>query len=250
LSNAELLTIFSLAEVAFPRLTAASLRGVTALDEELRLNLRSMLLMTAPISAGLLCFGTPLARVLFERGQFDSDATTAVATILACFAPEMFCMGFFALFWRTLAARRRMRALLWTSVGAMVLNAVLDNVLMRLFGSNGIALATSSVTTLFAVFLGLLVRREGVRLLAPGDAPYALRVVGSAAVMGGAVLGWSTAFERFFDLQREATRLIESGGGLVLGASVYALMLHVLGIRVVPEVLGRMARAAQGWRRG
>ncbi|HZM69438.1 MAG TPA: lipid II flippase MurJ [Candidatus Cryosericum sp.] len=249
-SNAELLAIFSLAEVAFSRLTAASLRATAALEEEVRLNLRSMILMTAPIAAGCLVFGTPLARLLFERGQFGPDATAAVARILACFAPEVLFMGFFAIFWRTLAALRRTWTMVWTSLGAMAANAVLDAILMRRFGSSGIALATSIVTMLFAVVLGILVRRNGVRLLAPGDALYGVRVVVSAVIMAAAVGGWTMAFEGTADLSSEPARLLETGGGLALGALVYAAMLHLLGIRVVTEVLGRMARATGGWGRG
>lgn len=250
LSNAEQLTIFSLAEVAFSRLAAASQRGVRALEEELHLNLRPMLLLTAPISAGCLAFGTPLARLLFERGEFGADDTLGVAGILACLAPEMLFMGYFALFWRVLAARRRTRAIVWTSVGAMALNSALDYVLMKSFGSRGIALATSGVTTTFTVILGLLVRREGVRLFAPGDGLYAIRVLASAAVMAGAVHGWTIVCSRQLELQTEASRFVETGGGLLLGALVYAGALHAAGIRVVPQALGRMARAAALWKRG
>jgi putative peptidoglycan lipid II flippase len=250
LSNAELLTIFSLAEVAFARLTAAVQKGGTALEEELRLNLRSMLLLTAPISAGCLVFGVPLSRLLFERGQFDAGATAGVARILACFAPEMLFMGFFALFWRVLAARRRTRALVAISLGAIGLNSVLDYVLMRPFGSSGIALATSGVTTLFAVLMGLQLRREGVRLIAPGDGRYVLCVAGAAAIMAATVWGWATACESLLDPQSETVRLVETGGGLLLGALVYAGVLHAFGVRMVAETLGRMSRSASGWWRG
>jgi putative peptidoglycan lipid II flippase len=245
-SNAELLAIFSLAEVAFSRLTSAALRATAALEQEVRLNLRSMVLLTAPITAGCLVFGTPLARLLFERGQFGPDATAGVARILACFAPEMLFMGFFAIFWRTLAALRRTWTMVWTSLGAMALNAVLDAILMRRLGSVGIALATSLVTTVFALVLGFLVRRRGVRLFAPGDALYYVRVLLSAAVMGAAVYGWTMAFEGASDLGGEPARLLETGGGLALGALVYAVMLHLLGIPVVKEVLERVARLTAG----
>jgi len=249
LNNAELLTTFSLAEVAFPRLTAASVRGREALEEELRLNLRYMILLTAPISAGCLVFGSPLARLLFERGEFGPDSTAAVAMILACFAPEILFMGYFAIFWRVLVARRRMRTVICTSIGTMGLNATLDYVLMRWLGIGGIALATSLATMLLALILGLLVRREGLRITAPGDASHAARVATSAALMGAAVFGWSVAFERAFDVGGDAARLVEVGGGLALGALVYAGLLSLLGIREIPEVVGRMARMAADWRR-
>ena len=239
-SNAEYLTIFSLAEVAFARFAAADRRGGEALEDELRLNLRYMLLLAAPIAAGCLGFGTPLARTLFERGEFGPDSTSAVARILACLAPEIVFMGYFACFWRLLFARRRLLSLVWTSVGAMALNGALNAVLMRPLGISGIALATSCVTAMFSVILGLLVRREGLRIFGPGDLLYALRVILGAAFMGGVVFVWSVAFERTFDVRMEPVRLAEVAGGLILGALSYALALQAQGIRAVPEAFQRL----------
>jgi putative peptidoglycan lipid II flippase len=250
IANAELLTIFSLAEVAFPRFSAAAHRGAEALAEELRLYLRSMLLITAPIASGCLAFGAPLARLLFERGEFDPESTAAVARILACLSPEVLFMGYFAVFWRLLLAKRRMSAIVWTSLGAMALNAILNALLMKPFGISGIALSTSGVTTVFALVLGYLVRREGLTILAPGERLFVLRVLASAALMGLVVFAGSSWFERTFDVQTEAARLAEVGGGLALGGLVYALSLLLLGIREVPDALGRLARTTAAWTRG
>src|SRR5439155_26906358 len=83
-SNAELLTTLSLAEVLFPRLAAAAQAGRGELGETLRLRQRHMLIVTAPLCAGALTFGTPLARLLFERGAFPPESTGMVARLLAC----------------------------------------------------------------------------------------------------------------------------------------------------------------------
>lgn len=249
-SNAEFLTIFAVAEVAFARFTAADRRGPAALQEELGVNLRYMLLLAAPIASGCLSFGAPLARLLYERGEFGSDSTAAVARILACLAPEIVFMGYFACFWRILFARRRLWILVWTSLGAVTLNAALNALLMRPLGINGIALSTTSVAAVFALLLGTLVRRENLEVFGPGDWTFVLRVLLGAAVMGAAVFGWSAAFESLFDVGAEPARMLEVAGGLAVAAGVYAGALQLLGIRAIPDALVRLLRAATEWRRG
>jgi len=249
-SNAEYLTIFSLAEVAFARFAAADRRGPGALEEELGINLRYMLLLAAPIASACLVFGTPLARLLFERGEFGPDSTASVARILACLAPEIVFMGYFACFWRILFARRRLGFLVTTSLGAMILNAGLNALLMGPLGIAGIALSTSSVTAVFALILGIRVRREDLRVFGPGDWSFIFRVLAAAAITGAAVFAWSCAFERGFDLGTEAARLCEVAGGMALAALLYSAALQLQGIRAVPEALGRLMRTATDWRRG
>jgi len=217
-SNAEILTIFSLAEVAFARFAAADRRGAAALEEELGMNLRYMLLLAAPIAFGCLVFGGPMARLLFERGEFGPESTAAVARILACLAPEIVFMGYFACFWRILFARRRMWTLVGTSLGAISLNAALNALLMHPLGISGIALSTSCVTAVFAVILGSRVHKQGLRVFGHGDWSFILRVLAGAATMGAAVFAWTIAFERGVDVGTEPARLFETVGGLTLAA--------------------------------
>jgi len=241
-SNAELITIFSLAEVALPRFTAAAREGLAALNGELRLQMRYMLLLTAPIAVGCVTFGEPLVRLLFERGAFGADSTPLVARTLACFAPEILFMGYFAIFWRAHVALGRTRVILWTSIGAMILNAFLDAVLMRPLGTAGIALATSGVTTAFALLLGFQLRKGGCRVLPDSEFPFILKVAGCAVVMGAVVQAWRLVIEGALDVALESTRVVEVAGGLAIAAFVYAAGLHLLRVSELGEVFGRLAR--------
>ncbi|PYT16182.1 MAG: hypothetical protein DMF51_05290, partial [Acidobacteria bacterium] len=112
------------------------------------------------------------------------------------------------------------------------------------------ALSTSSVTAVFALILGIRVRREDLRVFGPGDWSFIFRVLAAAAITGAAVFAWSCAFERGFDLGTEAARLCEVAGGMALAALLYSAALQLQGIRAVPEALGRLMRTATDWRRG
>ncbi len=159
-------------------------------------------------------------------------------------------MGYFACFWRILFARRRLGVLVTASLGAMILNASLNALLMGPLGISGIALSTSSVTTVFALMLGIRVHREGLRVFRPGDWSFVFRVLAAAAVTGAAVLAWSSAFERCFSIATEPARLFEVAGGMALAALLYSAALQLQGIRAVPEALSRLVRTATDWRRG
>lgn len=242
-SNTELLTTLSLAEVAFPRLAAAALRGPEALMETLQWSLRHMILVTTPLGTGALVFGYPLVRLLFERGEFGPDSTRGVARLLACYSMEIIFMGYLVLFSRVLFARKRLAIVAWTSAAAILANAVLDYLLMKPFGVNGIALATTLVALLHVLILAPLVRREVSAIRWPGDTLFLGKVLASAAIMGGLVLAWSHVFERSFDVSLEAARLVEVLVGLSLGGVCYVGLLHLLRIEEARSILRRLLQS-------
>jgi putative peptidoglycan lipid II flippase len=248
-SNTELLSTLSLAEVVFPRLAAAAQAGRGTLAETLRFSQRHMLILTAPLCAGALTFGTPLARLLFERGAFPPESTAMVGRLLACYAPEILFMGHQVLLSRVLFATRRLAVLAWASVGAIVANALLDYLLLKSFGLPGIALATTAVALMYLLVLLPLVRREVGTIWGPGDTLFAARVLASAALMGAGLLAWDGVFGRLADLGREGPRIVQVMTGLTLGAGIYAALLHFFRIDEARVVIGRLLRL-RGGRKG
>jgi putative peptidoglycan lipid II flippase len=243
ISNTELLTTLSLAEVAFPRLAAAALRGPEALRETLQWSLRHSILVTTPLGIGALVFGRPLVRLLFERGEFGPDSTLGVTRLLACYSLEIIFMGYLVMFSRVLFAKKRLAIVAWTSAATIFSNAVLDYVLMRWLGVNGIALATTLVTLIHVLILAPLVRREVPAIRWQGDTLFLGKALASAAVMGGLVLAWSHVFERSFDVSLEAARLVEVLVGLALGGISYVGLLHLLRIEEARSILRRLVQS-------
>ena len=239
-SNTELLTTLSLAEVVFPRLASAALLGPQALAETLQWSLRHMILLTTPLGAGALVFGQPLVRLLFERGEFGPDSTRGVAGVLACYSLEFIFMGYLVVFSRVLFATKKFALVAWTSSAAILANAVLDYWLMQYYGVNGIASATTLVALVHALILAFLVRREVSAIRWPGDSLFVGRVLASAAIMSGLVLGWSYVFERSIDISLESARLVEVLGGLSLGGLAYVASLHLLRIEEARSILRRL----------
>jgi len=240
ISNAELLTTYSLAEISFPRMATAALDGSGELARILKRSVRYMTLLTAPIAVGIVVFGLPLSRFLFERGRFGPDSTAGVARLLAFYSPEVVFMGYVVLFTRVLFARQKAVPVAAVALGAILANAALDYLLMKPLGAAGIALATTLVTILqFAVFLPM-VRREVGALGGLDEIRRLVRIAGSAVLMGLTVLLFSVAFERTFDLGSQWARFLEVLAGLAIGGLSYVALLRWMGLEEV-EVLVKRA---------
>ena len=246
ISNTELLTVFSFVEVIFPRLASAAQIGREELSGVLRSGLRHILIVSAPLCAGAMTFGKPLARLLFERGAFPPESTTLVARLVACYGPEMLFTGHQVILSRVLFATRRLAPLAWVSVGVMAANVLLDYLLLKPFALPGIAVATTAVALLNFLILIPLVRREVGTIWGPGDTLFAVRVLASAAVMGGGLMAWTFVFERLVDVANEGARLVQVMGGLALGAGIYAALMHALGIEEARDIMRRILASAKG----
>jgi len=241
ISNAQMLTTLTLAEVAFSRLAASAAASADDLGLRFRSQVRHMLLLTAPLTIGALAFATPLVRLLFERGAFTPEATVGVVTALRAYAPGMFFLGYLTLFTLLLISKRRFARISTTAAGIIVVNAVLDFVLMKAFGLTGIALGTTITIVIHGTLLLGPVRRIIGAIQGPGDVTYLLRVMTSALLMGGLVVGFSTGFERLFGIDSQGARLAEVLLGLGLGAGSYLVALLVFRVREVESLVGRIA---------
>jgi putative peptidoglycan lipid II flippase len=241
ISNAQMLTTLTFAEVAFSRLAASAAASADDLGLRFRSQVRHMLLLTAPLTIGALAFATPLVRLLFERGAFTREATVGVVTALRAYAPGMFFLGYLTLFTLLLISKRRFARISTTAAGIIVVNAVLDFVLMKAFGLTGIALGTTITIVIHGTLLLGPVRRIIGKIQGPGDVAYLFRVMTSALLMGGLVLGFSTGFERWFGVDSQGARLAEVLLGLGLGAGSYLVALLVLQVREVESLVGRIA---------
>lgn len=142
---------------------------------------------------------------------------------------------------RVLIARKRFSALALIAMGAILANVLLDAVLMRLFGLDGIALATTLVALGQVLVLAPLVRREAGRLSDPDTALYLAKVFGSAALMALLVLAWSFIFEQVLGTSGNLTRALQGLSGLTLGAASYIGLVYALRVSEARDLLNRIA---------
>ena len=183
--------------------------------------LRFVWVVGLPAACGLIILRTPVIRLVFERGAFDSAATGAVSDPLVWYGVAVLADALCQPLWRIIYARRSA----WTVLGINGLQTglrLLGNVaLIPLFGYNGLALSAALGLAVQVMVLGWLVRRCLGNYLTTTWWHDAARVVFAAAAAAGVV---ALAAAKFSAAQPVASLL----AGSISGALVYLVVLRLL----------------------
>ncbi len=230
----------SIATAAFPTFAAQAARDqVDELRRALSSALRATLFLSVPAAVGLVILRAPIVQLLFEREQFTSESTQAVAHTLQFFALGLAAHSALEIVTRAFYALRDTRTPVIVGAAAMGLNVALSLALIDSLAQRGLALANSIATTIETLALVWLIGRRlnGVEGRRIGDA---LARSGLAATAMGIAL---------FALLRLPidSALVVGAGGIVVGGIVYggaALALRVEELQSVIQIIRRRAARA------
>lgn len=214
-----------IATAVFPTLSAQVARSeLGALRTTLGGALRAIIWLTLPAATGLLLLRVPLIRVLLERGEFTARSTQLTAYALAFFAFGLLAHSLLEVVTRTFYALHDTWTPVRVGVGAMALNVGLSLLLIKPLAHGGLALANTLATTLeTAALLWLLRWRLGhidIGSLATTLGRSLVATLTMAAALVWFVAGWGNR-----------SPWLAAGGGIALGATVFAAVALLVGRR-------------------
>jgi len=104
---------------------------------------RLIMLISLPLTLGLIYFSEPLVRLLFQRGAFVEADTKLVAWIQALYLLQVpvFVLGMLSV--KLISALKANQALMWGSGINLIFNIICSYLLMKWLGIAGIALSVS-----------------------------------------------------------------------------------------------------------
>ena len=134
----------------------------------LRVYSRSIVLVTVPITLGLVFFSHPLIKIVFQRGAFTAADTGVVSRVQALLSLQIPFYILAQLGVRLISALKRNWVLMVIAGVNMIVNIVFNLILMRYLGVAGIALSTSfvyliSCTLVYASIAKSLWRRDRLK---------------------------------------------------------------------------------------
>lgn len=227
--------------VLFPALAAAVSRNdMAALRERTAMGLRLVGLVTYPCAALLLVLAAPVVRLLFERGAFGPDATTATAAALVFYSVSVAAMSANSVLTYTFLSLRDAMLPLWVGLAGLALNVVLDYLLVHPMGHAGLALGNTAGFVLTAVlFLVVLYRRL------PGfgwrrQAADQLKIIFATLVFAGTLRLVAVYAGLYNPAPALAGQLAGITGAVALAGTLYLACLVVLNVEELAPVRKRI----------
>lgn len=235
----------SIATAVFPLLARhAAADASSELRSAASLALRTVIFVILPVTALAIVVRGPLIRLLFERGLFGRTATGAVSSTMAAYAIGLPAIAAYYIVTRMYYALQDMATPVRVGALMILLNAILDYTLMQVWGSVGIALATSIVATVNVGTLLWFLRRRLGRIDGSRIASTAIRASAAAAVSALAMTGAAAVSAGMVDTAHLTGQGIQIGAAALAGGAAYLVICRILRVEelgVVRALLGRRA---------
>jgi putative peptidoglycan lipid II flippase len=230
--------IFSVAvtTVLFPTLARlAARRDFEDLRAMMANGMRQIVLLLIPAAAAILVLSEPMVRLVYERGEFGSDATALVSTALFWFALSLPFNGLFLLLTRTFFSLQRPWVPTAISGINLAITAVAALALYGPFGVGGIVAATVIATGASVLAQTVVLRRQLGRLELGRLLWTTTRVSVAAAALAAASYGvWDVLVQ---ELGRGlGEQIVSLFGGLAVGAAVYATAITLFQIPEAEQI--------------
>jgi len=236
--------IFSvaIATVLFPALVReASRRDFAAVHARMARGLRGTLFLLLPTAAFVGALATPLTHAVYQRGAFDTNATTMTATALRWWAIAMPFAGMSTFLWRVLFSLNERRAAIVLTAVNLGTNVAVSAALYSPLGITGDVIGTVSGTVVMAVLQWSLVERRLRERGSSDTHERLLRPLVGMAVAAGAA--WLVAYVVSSVLRPgdDAATIVWLGNILLAAAAAAACYFPATWLFGVPE-----ARSAGG----
>ncbi|MFA5085646.1 MAG: murein biosynthesis integral membrane protein MurJ [Candidatus Omnitrophota bacterium] len=175
----------ALAQAALPKMSHEfSTSDMTRLKDTLSFSLRMTFLIMIPASIGLAVLGTPIIRILFQRGEFTDYSVYITNSVLFFYAFGLCAYGGIKLLVTCFYSMHDTTTPVKTALISVILNVALNLILMWPMKIGGLALATSiSATVNFLMLYYILKKRIG-RLGTKETVNSFIRVLLAGIVMG------------------------------------------------------------------
>ncbi|MEG2246567.1 MAG: murein biosynthesis integral membrane protein MurJ [Peptostreptococcaceae bacterium] len=138
------LFIMTISAVIFPTLSKLSNGdNLEKFNRSIVKSVNSVVILIIPISVGAIVLAKPVVRIVFERGAFNSDATSMTAVALACYSTGMIGFGLREILNKVFYSLQDTKTPMINGAMAMGMNIVLNIIFVKILGYSGLALATS-----------------------------------------------------------------------------------------------------------
>jgi putative peptidoglycan lipid II flippase len=215
-----------------------------ALKQRIRQGVLITAIVMLPLSALMISLSTPIVRVVYQRGAFQTSASQLVASVLIAYAVGMFVYLSRDVLVRVFYALGDSNTPFRISLVNIFLNALFDYLLLP-FGVQGLVLATVSVNVLSVIALTYFLNRRlgGLKWRSWGASICGLTLI--SIISGFTSWGVFTGLQNWLGVQNFVIQVLQLGAAGATGLVAFGLMVSQFRLPEV-EMFTRQIRRRLG----
>jgi putative peptidoglycan lipid II flippase len=232
----------SIATILFPTLSKLAARGALGdLRRTMSNGMRQILLLLVPSAVLMAVLAIPITRLIYQRGEFDAEATDLVSTALVWWSISLPFQGVSLLFSRTFFSLQQPWATTVLAVANMLVNTAVAFALYKPLGIAGIVIGTVAGTLVMTCAQGYLLRREldGIELARTFDSLVKV-LIASAGLAGAADGVWYLLDDGLG--QSLVAQAVAVSAGIGAGLGVYVAMVWALRVDEAHQIMRLLRR--------
>lgn len=147
--------IVSISTVIYPLLAKLSNeKNTQQFNKTITTSINTVILLVLPVSTGAITLATPIVKLLFERGAFDSNATQMTVAALICYSIGIIGFGLRDILGKVFYSLQDTKTPMKNGAFCMLLNIAMNITFIKVFnfGHAGLALATS-ISSIICIIL-------------------------------------------------------------------------------------------------
>lgn len=153
--------VMSVVTAMFPLISKMAVeRNIEGLKKSLIEATNIISLLIVPATVGAMIFAEPIVKLLFGRGEFNSQAISMTSQAFFYYSLGMIGYGMREVLSRAFYSLQDTKTPMINAIIAMTLNIILNLILSRYMGINGLALATSISAISCTLLLYLTLRKK------------------------------------------------------------------------------------------
>lgn len=233
---------FSITNLIFPSLSRASTEGDReAFSDITRLAVKYVILIIMPVMAGFMILSTPIIRLFYERGQFDSHSTLLTSSALFFYSMGMLGYGIQEICNKAFYATHDGKTPMVISVLGISVNIILSVILIKAFNQTHWALAFSAsvAANLMGVAILILLNKKVNNILNAELCRHFLKVLAAVIVMGIAAYA-------SYRIVGGGSKLLSVAVPTAVGAAVYIVLCLILRVKELTDILRAVISKLKG----
>lgn len=242
--NSIIISVFvmAIATVVFPMLSKAFTRkDIREAKSIIREGINIILIITVPATIGIIILAKPAIKVFFERGAFDRQATIMTSGALIFYSIGLVSDSLRLMLNKVFYSIQDTATPMINGGVAVGINLVLNYILVRYMGHNGLALATSISSIITTILLFISLRKRIGEMGIKSYVVCFIKTVIASIIMGLGVYIVYYGLGRFLPSHSivEFSLLIMA---VVIGMLIYLVLCYILRVRELRILLGRFKK--------